>query len=88
MPVEVTLTLEWEQPSGIDLIPVEHLHFQRFGTTVYLTFGQVALPVLYDTVSHPPVPIRPVVRLVMSDEIFQKFAEVLARQIPGKDVGA
>ena len=80
---EIGVQFLWEQPQGLDLVHVEHVHLQRFSETVYLTFGQAQFPLGFTAPEEGPAsaPIVPVARLSMSRENFYEFAKLFKAQM-------
>ena len=78
---DLSLQLIWGQFGDIPLTPVEHAQLQRLNDAIYLTFGQVTVPVGFDPTSGAALTISPVVRLLLTPEMFEKLATGLAQQL-------
>lgn len=66
--------LAWVDEPDLELTSVDELHLQVANDRVYLTFGQVRLPVNQEPVS---AEIRVVARLVATSAFLEKIGELL-----------
>ena len=69
--------LEWGTPSTMPMIAADEVFIQDLGDRVFLTFGQLHLP-LSTTLVPEEIQVVPVARLVLTRDAMQKFRALIA----------
>ena len=78
VPESVRPTVEWR---GLDELPIEfadYLHYRILNDRVYLSIGQLDLPVQTDPLPNSPIPLRAVTRLVLPPQVLRLWSQLLA----------
>jgi hypothetical protein len=79
------IALTWGSADDLDLLFADNLHLAQVNELFYLTFGQTRVPVVAKGTAPTEAEIRPVSRLVISRDAFNKIATLLGRYAEGQE---
>ena len=80
--VNQQIAITWGDANAVDLTFVDQLHLQRADGHYLLTFGQVRPPLLMAPKDGVNAEIRPVARLVLTDQAYRRILDVLKQAAP------
>jgi hypothetical protein len=79
------IRLEWGAVDPLDLVMVDQLSMTRVNRSVYLIFGQTRIPIIEDGEKIATAQIRPMARLVVSEDAFGQMMNLLGKA--ASDIG-
>ena len=75
----VPFRVYWSEVDDLDTEFIDNLFVQVINDQVYLTFGQMQIPIDINPEDPATVEIRPMARMVVSPAALEKFAKVLTK---------
>lgn len=73
----VNYRVYWSEDEDLDTVFVDNLFLQAVNEQVYLTFGQLQVPIGMDPEETAAVEIRPMARMVVSPAALKKIVKML-----------